>query len=424
MAETKKLTKRVCDAATPPEKGTTFIWDSAVAGFGLRVTAAGAKAFVWQGRVNGRSQRLTIGKPGALTVEKARAEAKRIAGEVASGKDPRAEKHARKVKALTLREAVREYRDARHLADTTRDSFDRAMKALSDWMARPVTEITRDMVARRHRKLGEDSPAFANLAFRYLRAVLNHASEAHAYPDGRPLLPDNPVKRLSATKAWYRVDRRRTYIERHELRPWMQAVQGLAHPPEREPGEGKTKPKLRNGAIARDVFMVLVLTGLRRNEALGLRWEDVSFAGRTLTIPDPKNYQPHTLPLSDYLVELLKARQQESGGEYVFSDAAGTRFQNLRYAVDRVAEVSGVRAMPHDLRRTFATVAESLDVPAYAVKALLNHKTTGDVTAGYIQMTPERLRGPMQRITDFMLAAGGLRDGADVVPLGAAEARA
>ena len=57
----------------------------------------------------------------------------------------------------------------------------------------------------------------------------------------------------------------------------------------------------------------------------------------------------------------------------------------------------------HDLRRTFATIADSLDLSAYALKCLLNHKMGNDVTAGYIMRDVERLRKPMQQITNFLV---------------------
>ncbi|HEY8095886.1 MAG TPA: hypothetical protein VIE65_07280, partial [Methylobacter sp.] len=69
----------------------------------------------------------------------------------------------------------------------------------------------------------------------------------------------------------------------------------------------------------------------------------------------------------------------------------------------------------HDLRRSFVTIAESLDISAYTVKALVNHKSNNnDVTSGYIQLTTERLRKPMQSITDFILKSAGIK-AADVV---------
>ncbi|RLA10769.1 MAG: integrase, partial [Gammaproteobacteria bacterium] len=69
----------------------------------------------------------------------------------------------------------------------------------------------------------------------------------------------------------------------------------------------------------------------------------------------------------------------------------------------KVVERSGVAFTLHDLRRTFITIAESLDISAYALKRLLNHKMTNDVTAGYIITDVERLREPMQRITEFFV---------------------
>ncbi len=412
----KKLTKSAIESIPIPEPAKdggsryTLTFEESTPGFGVRTTSNGAKSFIWQGRVDGRKQRHTIGRFGVLTVDQARKVAKQLAGEVASGKDPRSEKQRRQSAAVTLREAFEGYLKSRSLKPTTLRDIEQTRAHLSDWMTRPVTRITRDMVARRHRRIGATSQAGANRCMRYLRAVLNYASEAHAYPDGRPLLPDNPVTRLSATRSWYRIKPRRTYLAPHELSKWMSAVDGLARAPERPPGAGRSLPKLRNGDIARDFLMLVLLTGLRRSEALNLRWKDVDLDGRLLTIPDPKNDEAHTLPLSDYLFDMLKRRQQEAASEFVFADETGTRFSNFRYALDRIETVSGLRATCHDLRRTFATVAESLDVPAYAVKGLLNHKTSGDVTAGYIQITPERLRQPMQRITDYMLKAGGIRE--------------
>lgn len=59
--------------------------------------------------------------------------------------------------------------------------------------------------------------------------------------------------------------------------------------------------------------------------------------------------------------------------------------------------------MLHDLRRTFITIAESLDISSYALKKLVNHSQSRDVTAGYIVMNVDRLREPMQKISDFIL---------------------
>jgi integrase len=68
-----------------------------------------------------------------------------------------------------------------------------------------------------------------------------------------------------------------------------------------------------------------------------------------------------------------------------------------------IMKSSGVSFCFHDLRRTFISIAETLDIPHYALKALLNHSMGNDVTSGYICMSTVRLREPMQLIADKIL---------------------
>lgn len=417
-----RITKRAVDALEPPKPnsaGYALHFDESMPGFGLKVTRAGIKTFVLDKRINGRSRRITLGRYGPLTVEQARLEAQKMLGKIATGIDPIAEKREREARGVTLRQVFDEYLKTRKaLKENTRRDYEQVVKeAFSNWMDRPLAHITKDAIERRHAKRGEVSPARANYAMRVLRALFNFAAARYEDGKGRSLFPENPVRRLSHTRAWYRVDRRRTVIKPHQIKDWMQAVLRLADTPDRAPGEGKHKPRLKQGAIARDYFLLVLLTGLRRTEALALRWEDVDLKARTLTVHDPKNRQPHTLPLPDYLMSLLKRRKAESGDKYVFSSPDGARFSNMRFTMERVIEDSGVKFCIHDLRRTFATVADSLDIPGYAVKALLNHKMNGDVTAGYIVTDVERLREPMQKVTDYILKCAGLKESAGVVPL-------
>ena len=89
---------------------------------------------------------------------------------------------------------------------------------------------------------------------------------------------------------------------------------------------------------------------------------------------------------------------------YVFpSDSERGYLIEPKTAVKRVSELSGVHFTLHDLRRTFITIAESLDISGYALKCLLNHKDPNDVTAGHIVSNVDRLREPMQQITDFII---------------------
>ena len=118
--------------------------------------------------------------------------------------------------------------------------------------------------------------------------------------------------------------------------------------------------------------------------------------------------------MGPYLAALLNARERL--GPLVFISAHG-QVGNLRYSLESITKTSGVKFMAHDLRRTFAAIAESLDIPAYALKRLVNHKTQGDVTGGYLVITTERLRAPMERIEDCVLKAAKVRESAEVVAL-------
>jgi integrase len=150
----------------------------------------------------------------------------------------------------------------------------------------------------------------------------------------------------------------------------------------------------------------LVLTGLRRGEAGRLRWSDVDLEDRTLHLKTTKNGEAITLPLSTYVHTVLVRRQQNILSTYVFPgrDGRGPLVEPKKQ-IARVIEHSGIVYTLHDLRRTFITIAESLDISPYAIKRLVNHKMSNDVTSGYIVSDIERLRRPAQKIGDFLTRA-------------------
>jgi len=399
-----KFTKKALETLPLPPAGqrvTYYNRDPKCTGLVLRVTSTGSKTFCVFRRVKGgKPERITLGRYPDLPLEEACRKAKETLSELAQGNSVVEQNRRQKAQETTLSEVFAEYLASRKdLKPSTIKDMRRALnETFQDWLDKPITKITPDMIERRHKEHGEHSKARANLAMRYLRALFNFATAKYTDENGTPIIVSNPVRKLSDTRAWYRVDRRQTVIKPHELAPWFQAVMALPRPD------------------VRDYLVFVLMTGLRREEALGLKWERVDITGRTLTIIDPKNHQNHTLPLSDYLLDMLTRRQTVTASEYVFADNQGRCISNFRYAQANVQKASGVAFCIHDLRRTFATVAESLDIPAYALKRLLNHANGADVTAGYIVANVERLRDPMQRITDYLLKAGGLKETAEVVP--------
>jgi len=389
------LTKLVVDRLPIPLKvrpGQTAqkrYYDDKLKGFGLRVTSGGTKAFFVEKLVKGKLCRITLGRYGEITVEQARKEAHKLLGKIATGVDPVAEKRAAKARGVTLEEVFEDYLNARKsLKHNTTYNYKRVLTvAFESWIKKPLISITKDHVTKHHERLGrEHGEAYANLAMRLLRALFNFAAGQYEDAQGKSLISENPVRRLSQTRAWYRVDRRQTFIKSHELSAWYKGVQKL------------------ESDVLRDYLLVLLFTGLRRQEAATLQFRHIDLQAKTLTVINTKNHESHTLPLSDFLYRLLKRRKKVMTNEYVFpGKGVAGHIIEPRKQMANVTKDSGVHFTVHDLRRTFLTIAESLDIPAYALKRLMNHKITGDVTAGYIMLDVERLRKPMQQVTDYLL---------------------
>lgn len=315
----------------------------------------------------------------------------------------------KRAQSITLKEVLNEFLKARKsLKPITVADYTRTVNVyFQDWSDKPITSITKDMVENRHRLIGERSKAQANLCMRYLRALFNFAIARYEDNQGNPTIADNPVKRLSSSRAWYRVERRQSVIRLHELPAWYAAVTNLSN----------EKTSQARESIC-DYLLFLLFTGLRRNEGSQLSWDNIDFSARCLTIADTKNRLPHTLPLTNYLLEILQRRRAVATGKYVFTgNNTDNRIVEPRKVMQHVTAESGIAFTLHDLRRTFITIAESLDIPAYALKHLLNHKMSNDVTAGYIINDVERLRAPMQKISDYILKTVGAIPTAEVVAI-------
>ena len=393
------ITKSFIDQITPPpfNNGKTnqaFYRDSAIPGFGLRVTSSGGKSFIVEKRIEGKVKRVTLGKYGILTLEQARDEARRFLGKVETGENPTARKHTRRIANTTLREAFEDYLQTRKgLREATVQDYRRAINdAFVHWQNKPLTQITKDMVQLRHKALGKRSKARANNAMRVLRAVFNHAISRYEDNYGQQVTMNNPVDRLNQLNAWYRVDGRQSFIKPDQLPDWFAATMRL------------------NNETTLDYLHLLLFTGLRRSEASRLQWRDIDLEAKTLTVRETKNHQVHVLPLSDFLYELLSKRYAVKDSPFVFSnDSQRGYLVEPRTAVKRVSDLSGVAFTLHDLRRTFSAIAESLDIPGYALKRLLNQKEAGDLTSGSIETNVDRLREPMQKISDYIIKHSNYR---------------
>jgi len=408
---------------TPGKTIQKRYYDDKLKGFGIRVTSGGSKAFFVEKKIKGTSKvkRITIARYPELTVEQARVEAQKLIGQMVTGEDPsntaikRAEKEAQakqhaeqkllEIMNISFEQAFKDYIEdnARLKASTAKDYAAVVYCRLIKWLDIPLSEITDKMVLETHRNITETSPAQANYAFRIVRAVFNFAMQHYKDENRQPVFLHNPTAILK--KKWNKIERRQTVIKPHQLKDWFNAVLGLT-----ESGP------LSKADLVKDYLLLLIFTGLRRQEGASIKWKDIDFDDKSLRVTDTKNGKPHTLPCPDYLLALLEARKDNtfpkpSSESFVFpgSGACGHLVEPKKQVI-RVAEASNVQFCIHDLRRSFATYAHTLELPYLTIKRLLNHSMKDDVTNGYIIPDVEQLRKPIQKIEDYILTHAGLKE--------------
>jgi integrase len=327
-------------AVRPTGGKVVYFRDDELQGFGLMVRHKSMSYFV-EKRVGGVCRRVTIGKHPLWSPEAARNEALVILGDMAKGLDPVKTRDIKKTLDLTLQQAFDEYMASKERRPHTLYNYPRLMrKKLGDWLSKPVTAITRDMVEERFRMLssgsalGTSGKADANLTMTILRGTLNYVQIKYEV-DGVPLLVSNPVDRLTQLKIWHKLPPRQGVIPDHKLAAWYRAVQAQGNP------------------TARDYYMVLLLTGMRRNEAPRLLWSDIDLEGRSLHVRAEiaKNGQEYILPLSNYLFDLFSRRFAERSSEYVFPGYRRKgRYYGCEDTLKKIREACGHHFIIHDTR--------------------------------------------------------------------------
>jgi integrase len=377
------ITEAVVKAAAPG-----FVRDDRLIGFGLRTTPAGAKSFIVECKVAGRSRRFVIGRAGRLTVAEARELGRKLLSEMAQGKDPQARRRAQRQRSDTLEEQLDAYIAAKAVKASTAAKYRATVRrCLDDWRTKPIADITPQMTRLRYEELLQHSIAEANNAMRVLRAVARRAMVVLPdREDGTPIMRVVPTAALAGQ--WKKIARRTRLLEPSEVPAWWVGLH-----------------KLRS-EDSRKALITLLLTGLRLNEALDLQWSDVHEGMRQLTVKDSK-----TGGFVKYIGPELAVR---FAAERPPRDCRVFAVKDLRAALDSVRENGGKEINAHDLRRTFASFAERAGVPHTALKVLLNHALGGDVTVGYVQPSADDMRHWAARVEQAILAAAA---GDSVVPI-------
>ena len=381
---TVRLNEREVARLRPDAAGKAVLyWDADLKGFGLLVSGkTGKRVFVVQRAVNGKNRRVTVAACNELSFREAKEAARAMLVDMRRGVDPK-----NRVGRATLAEALETYlKKNTALRNRTAATYSAVIQQhLADWLDVPLASISGSAVSDRHLAIGKTSPSVANLAFKIFAAIWNDAVLRD------PVLPPNPTRLLR--KQWFRIARRQRSVRMEDLPRFLEGVRQLPNP------------------VVASYIRFLLYTGMRRREAACLTWHDIDFTSGVVRVraENTKADRKLDLPMSDLVRGLLVERRSVGRERYVFPSGSRSRhIEEPRKSFAIIAASTGIAVSPHDLRRTFVTVAESCDISPMALKALVNHTLGSGLTEGYVIMSTERLREAAQRVADKMKALCGI----------------
>ena len=422
MSRVKLTAGRIRDFAT--DKTQAFLWDTEAPGLAVRATPTGKSAFIFQGKLDGKDLRVTIGECGTWGIDAAREEARRLGTLLDQGTDPRQQKRERIAASVAKQEDERRHEvtvseawvaylevrnpkwSARHYADhleISRTGGDAHKFGTGKIEAQPIAallplklrELTPERVSAWLEVENIRRPTRAALAYRLLRAFLRWAA---AMPDFKTAAQVEAVGARVAKDHLHRVKPKEAdSLQREQLATWFKAVRQLSNP------------------VQSAYLQGLLLTGARREELAGLRWQDVDFQWNGLTIRD-KVEGERIIPLTPYFASLIYnlPRRKDAEGKpipWVFTSptAASGRIQEPRAAHTRALEVAGLPHLSlHGLRRSFGTLSEWTETPVGVVAQIMGHKPSAIAEKHYRRRPLDLLRKWHVKIEAWILEQAGI----------------
>jgi len=375
-----------------PSDADWFVRDSNVKGFQIKVPPSGNAVYQVEARLGGtgKVKKFKIGNVSDLSLDDAKEQASIALTKIRQGVDPLKEKRAETHEGRTLRELVELYIETQDLKPRTIEDYKRAAsKRFSGWLDKRVKDIAKHEVLDWYVRNKEKAGTQTDQAFRFLNALMNFAI-------GMEIIAENPCVLVSRTRVRHRSVARHSHIDLGEdIGKFFSAF--IDYPFNKD-----------SERVARDIILLILVTGLRSNEAKTIKWEYVDFDRRKIKIPDTKNRRDHVIPMIPLTYALLRYRAKHSeNSEYVFrikksSNASAKHVTDFRKTLSNICKRAEIPIVtPHDLRRTFATVLNSLGVGYADLQHLMNHKAR-DVTSGvYIQPNLGNMAIILHRVVNF-----------------------
>ena len=419
---------RIDSAQCAAGKSQTFFWDTEQPGLGLRVTANGARAFVFESKLGRETIRLTIGpasmqiraakdKRGMPVVAGADTKAAHFAYLISQGRDPRAEirgaieaeqqaRAAGKAERAQLEttglmawtaycSARRPFWGDKNFEDHTkyaqaggqerkRGTGNVLPGPLYPLLRAPLAQIDARAVDAWVTKEVQARPARAQLGFRLLRGFLNWSADQDEY---RALAHPEACKRRETKEKLGKPGTKNDSLQKEQLEAWFTEVR-----------------KASNPAVAA-YLQGLLLVGARPEEWRGLLWDNIDFRWKSITIGDKVEGQ-RVIPLTPYVAHMLAGLPRRN--EWVFSSGSkNSPDGRISEPHDQNVKALKAAALPHvslhGLRRSFGTISEWVECPVGIVAQIQGHKPSAIAEKHYRVRPLDLLRMWHVRIEEFIL---------------------
>jgi integrase len=384
-----RITKRLVDSLRP---GQT-VWDKELAGFGVRLQRRDP-SFVLKYVFRGRQRFYTIGRHGALTVDQARTEARRLLGLVASGVDPSEKVTAETngARPLTVAQLCERY-----LAEgpsfkpdkkasswiTDRSNIERHIIPLLGRI--PAASLTESEVVvfvakvvrgetKKDERTGPRGRAIVRGGNGVASRALSVLGAMFSFGVRLGLLPTNPTKNVIAPKG--KAPGR--FLTGEE---WVRLGAAMS----------EARATMPNAGFI-DAVNLIALTGCRKSEICNLTWREVDFAQGFLRLTNSK-VGPRAVPLGDDAIALLSSLKETAVGEWVFPSRLGTGpivgLQKVWTSLRAKAALPSLRI--HDLRHSFASEAINSGASLYLTGSVLGHRQAATTQRyAHLQSSPVR----------------------------------
>lgn len=378
-----KLTKKYIETLIWNGKAQHIVWDDEVKGFGVRLYPTGKKSFVLSYRDNNRKSIMVLGDAGLLKVDQARDKAKQFLVGLIDGVNPLSQQ--RKVKQGTLIKDLCLAYIERHASNkkSGKDDVSRIDRFIMPaWGNQQIINIKRSDVVAIHTNLGNQGKYQANRVYSLLSKMFNLARVWGFVPEEHI----NPCFGIEKFKE----EKRDRFVSQDEFPKLADAIN-----------------QEHNQAVVSAIWLYL-LTGVRKDELLTLKWVDVDFIRKEIKLTNTKNGKNHYVPLSNAAIDILNQIPHIEGNRFVIiGKNDGQHLVNIDKPWQRIRKMAGLEDVRlHDLRRTVGSWLAQSGNSLHLIGNVLNHSNQS-TTAIYARFGQDSTRDALEKHGQLITGISG-----------------